>query len=140
MKKTGRRAEKSVIRALVCGAIAAIAAELVFAAILAAVTLGGTLSEKSMPAAAMVCAFVCAVGGGLLGAISSPGLKLPVTLGVGAALLTVNFLVGRLFEAQGAAPDWRIAAAAGAGAVLAGLLAAGRKSGAGRHPKLRNLR
>ncbi len=140
MKKAGRRAEKSVLRALIFGAVTAVAAELVIAAILAAITLGGTLSEKSMPVAAMVCAFVCAAGGGLLGALSSPGLKLPVALGVGAALMTVNFMAGRLFEAQGAAPDWRIAAAAGAGAVLAGLLSAGRKSGAHRHPKVRNAR
>ena len=139
MKKAGRRVEKSVLRALIFGAVTAVAAELVIAAILAAITLGGTLSEKSMPAAAIICAFVCAAGGGLLGAIRSPGMKLPVALGVGSALLAVNFTAGRLLEAQGSAPDWRIAAAAGAGALLAGILAAGRRNGTHRRTRARSV-
>ena len=123
-----RRAEVSIGTAFVKGLIVAHIAELLLLAAAALLTSSGVINQSIMPAAAAVCAALSATVGAASCGKSTPKLSLPLALGVGAAELAVNFLLGLLIG-EGCGFTVLMPTAFMAGAAAGGLLGALGKTG-----------
>lgn len=128
LKIKTRGSQSSLLTAMLWGAASAVLAEVILLAAAAGLMVSGVMGEGAMRAVCVGCAFLSAFLGALTAAAKTPKLILPTALGVGAALMGINLVVGVLLpEGDGFSPI--IAAAFIVGAALAGVLAAMKKVG-----------
>lgn len=122
-----RKKETSTAAAFGIGLAAAAAAEFLLLASAATLTSAGVIAEGGMQATAAVCALLCCLIGGLLGAGRTKSLKLPVALGISVVLLAIHAALGRA-GAEGSTGMIPLQIAAfPAGGLLAGCLSVRRK-------------
>lgn len=131
-----RRGDTNLGSAFAKGIIAALIAETLLLAAAAALTYSAAVPQGLMPAAAAACAALSAFAGAAFCGKSAPKLSLPLALGVGAAELAVNFLLGLLIGEKGGL-NVIMPTAFMAGAAVGGVLSAMGKAGKKRTKPLR---
>jgi len=123
-----RRREANLGIAFAKGFIAAIASELLLLSAAAAAASAGVIAQSIMHVIAVMCAALSAFTGALVCGKSAPKLSLPLAIGVGAAALAINFLLGLLLE-EGGGFTFIMPAAFMAGAAAGGILSVMGKPG-----------
>ena len=136
IKAKTRRGEADIGTAFVKGFAVSVIAEIILLAVSAAATSAGIIDQGIMPVPAVVSALLSAFAGAIVCGRSAPKLSLPLALGVGAAELAVNFLLGLLI-AEGCGFTPVMPAAFMAGAAAGGIISIMGKSGKRRVKTLR---
>lgn len=127
IRTKAHRREANIGTAFAKGFAAAVASELILLAAAAAAASAGITAQSIMNVIAVVCAALSAFAGAVVCGKSAPKLSLPLAIGVGAAALGINFLLGLLLE-EGGGFTFLMPTAFMAGAAAGGILSVMGKS------------